>query len=76
MQTRQESLTHNQTKESYPFSHMSKEQEIGLAKDIKQTQYPNYLQTIQKDRTNLRNPKNQPPLRRIQNTLFLRATIH
>ena len=31
MQTRQRSLTHNQTKESYPFSHMSKEQQIGLA---------------------------------------------
>ena len=46
MQTRQWFLTHNQTKGSYPFSHMSKEQQIGLA-------------IIQKDRIN---PKNHRPL--------------
>ncbi|XP_018307957.1 uncharacterized protein [Mycetomoellerius zeteki] len=48
--------------------------------DIKQTQHPNYLQTIQKDTTNLKKSqrsKTSTQLRRsIQNTLLLRASIH
>jgi len=55
MQTRQHSQTHIQ-KGSYPFSHMSKEQQTWH--DIKQTQYPKIIQTIQKNRTN---PKDQKP---------------
>jgi len=60
MQTIQQFLTHHQTEGFYPFSHMSKKQQIRL-QDIKQTQYP--ISLNQKDRTNLRNPKDQrPPL--------------
>jgi len=77
MQTRQRSQTYNQMKRSYPFSHVSKEQQIGRILN------KHYIRIIFKPPKKigqiLRNPKDQRlslSSRSIQNILFLQISIH
>jgi len=79
MQTRQQSLIHNQTEGSCPFSHEKTIDRIGR---ILNKHNIHNIRTIFKSSKKIKqifkNPKDQrPQLRRsIPNTLFLRTSIH